>query len=33
VFISYVLSFIYVGVYWNKRQYASHPSVHYGAGS
>jgi uncharacterized membrane protein len=27
VFLSYVLSFIYVGIYWNKLQYASHPSV------
>ena len=27
VFMSYVLSFIYVGIYWNKRQYASHPPV------
>jgi uncharacterized membrane protein len=25
VFISYVLSFIYVGIYWNKPQYASYP--------
>ena len=25
VFMSYVLSFIYVGIYWNKRQYAHHP--------
>jgi hypothetical protein len=26
VFMSYVLSFIYVGIYWNKFQYANHPS-------
>jgi len=26
VFMSYVLSFIYVGIYWNKLQYASYPS-------
>jgi uncharacterized membrane protein len=25
VFMSYVLSFIYVGIYWNKLQYANHP--------
>jgi uncharacterized membrane protein len=25
VFMSYVLSFIYVGIYWNKLQYVSHP--------
>jgi len=25
VFMSYVLSFIYVGIYWNKLQYASYP--------
>jgi uncharacterized membrane protein len=24
---SYVLSFIYVGIYWNKLQYANNPSV------
>ena len=28
VFMSYVLSFIYVGIYWNKLQYASNPSFH-----
>jgi uncharacterized membrane protein len=33
VFMSYVLGFIYVGIYWNKLQYANHPSVHHGAGS
>jgi uncharacterized membrane protein len=33
VFMSYVLSFIYVGIYWNKLQYANYPSVHHGAGS
>jgi hypothetical protein len=27
VFMSYVLSFIYIGIYWNKRQYACHPST------
>jgi uncharacterized membrane protein len=27
VFMSYVLSFIYVGIYWNKLQYGSHPSI------
>jgi uncharacterized membrane protein len=26
VFMSYVLSFIYVGIYWNKLQYGSYPS-------
>ena len=26
VFMSYVLSFIYIGIYWNKLQYANHPS-------
>jgi uncharacterized membrane protein len=26
VFLSYVLSFIYVGIYWNKLQYANCPS-------
>jgi ABC-type polysaccharide/polyol phosphate export permease len=25
VFMSYVLSFIYVGIYWNKPQYPSYP--------
>ena len=25
---SYVLSFIYVGIYWNKHQYASYPLLH-----
>jgi uncharacterized membrane protein len=24
---SYVLSFIYVGIYWNKLQYVNHPSI------
>ncbi len=24
---SYVLSFIYVGIYWNKLQYGSYPSL------
>ena len=27
VFMSYVLSFIYVGIYWNKLQYACYPSI------
>jgi uncharacterized membrane protein len=27
VFMSYVLSFIYIGIYWNKLQYGSHPSI------
>jgi len=27
VFMSYVLSFIYVGIYWNKRQHACYPSM------
>jgi uncharacterized membrane protein len=26
VLLSYVLSFIYVGIYWNKLQYGSYPS-------
>jgi uncharacterized membrane protein len=26
VFMSYVLSFIYVGIYWNKLQYECYPS-------
>jgi uncharacterized membrane protein len=25
VLLSYVLSFIYVGIYWNKHQYACYP--------
>jgi uncharacterized membrane protein len=25
VFMSYVLSFIYIGIYWNKLQYGCHP--------
>jgi hypothetical protein len=25
VFLSYVLSFIYVGIYWNKLQYGNYP--------
>jgi uncharacterized membrane protein len=25
VFMSYVLSFIYIGIYWNKLQYRSYP--------
>ena len=31
VFMSYVLSFIYVGIYWNKLQYASYPIVAHSA--
>ena len=27
VLLSYVLSFIYVGIYWNKRQYVNYPSI------
>jgi uncharacterized membrane protein len=27
---SYVLSFIYVGIYWNKLLYGYHPSIPYG---
>jgi uncharacterized membrane protein len=27
VFMSYVLSFIYVGIYWNKLQYGCYPHV------
>jgi uncharacterized membrane protein len=26
IFLSYVLSFIYIGIYWNKLQYANYPS-------
>jgi uncharacterized membrane protein len=26
VFMSYVLSFVYVGIYWSKLRYANHPS-------
>jgi uncharacterized membrane protein len=26
VFMSYVLSFIYIGIYWNKLQYGSYPT-------
>ena len=26
IFMSYVLSFIYVGIYWNKLQYESYPT-------
>jgi uncharacterized membrane protein len=25
IFLSYVLSFIYIGIYWNKLQYGSNP--------
>jgi hypothetical protein len=25
VFMSYVLSFVYIGIYWNKLQYGCHP--------
>jgi uncharacterized membrane protein len=27
VFMSYVFSFIYVGIYWNKLQYGSYPTA------
>jgi uncharacterized membrane protein len=27
IFLSYVLSFIYIGIYWNKLQYANHPPL------
>jgi uncharacterized membrane protein len=27
VFMSYVLSFMYEGIYWNKLQYGSYPSI------
>lgn len=27
VFMSYVLSFIYVGIYWNKLQYVNYPQL------
>jgi uncharacterized membrane protein len=27
VFMSYVLSFIYIGIYWNKLQYGSYPLI------
>ena len=27
VFMSYVLSFIYIGIYWNKHQSRCHPSL------
>jgi uncharacterized membrane protein len=27
VFMSYVLSFIYIGIYWNKLQYESYPTA------
>jgi len=27
VFISYVLSFVYVGIYWNKQQFRCYPST------
>jgi uncharacterized membrane protein len=30
VFMSYVLSFIYIGIYWNKLQYAYYPSFQSG---
>jgi uncharacterized membrane protein len=26
VYMSYVLSFVYVGIYWNKLPYANHPT-------
>jgi uncharacterized membrane protein len=27
VFMSYILSFIYVGIYWNKLQYQNYPMI------
>jgi uncharacterized membrane protein len=27
VFMSYVLSFVYIGIYWNNLQYGCHPST------
>jgi uncharacterized membrane protein len=27
VFLSYILSFIYIGIYWDKLQYANNPHV------
>jgi uncharacterized membrane protein len=27
MFMSYVLSFVYVGIYWNKLQYECYPSL------
>jgi hypothetical protein len=27
VFMSYVLSFIYIGIYWNKLQYGCYPTI------
>jgi uncharacterized membrane protein len=30
VFLSYVLSFVYVGIYWNKLQQACHPHKNLG---
>lgn len=27
VVMSYILSFVYVGIYWNKLQYACYPSI------
>jgi uncharacterized membrane protein len=27
VFMSYVLSFIYIGIYWKKLQYRCHPQI------
>jgi uncharacterized membrane protein len=27
IFLSYVLSFIYIGIYWNKLQYECHLSI------
>jgi uncharacterized membrane protein len=27
IFMGYALSFIYVGIYWNKLQYGCHPHV------
>jgi uncharacterized membrane protein len=27
VFLSYILSFIYIGIYWNKHQHTNNPSI------
>jgi uncharacterized membrane protein len=29
VLLSYVLSFTYIGIYWNKQQYANYPSLNF----
>jgi uncharacterized membrane protein len=30
VYLNYVLSFVYVGIYWNKLQHANNPSLSHG---